>query len=242
MENTEMVNNIADPEDISPVSNLIEPERKRNWKQDLLKWILFLFAVIYVLLSYYHAPILTRVGRFLVVEHPPQKSDLIVCLAGANVERGLAVADAYQKELAPRIFIAIEELPDSYELLKEKGLEYPRGVDLLVKILMTLRVPQSAILISDGPVKSTIEEAGVIKKVVEEKGYQSILVITSPTHTRRAWLTYRKVFEKSDVRILMLSTPYSKFNPEDWWKKRRYVRAVILEYQKLIFYLLRYFL
>ena len=238
----ENVKNKTDPENGPPAVKPLEPERKRNWKQDIIKGILFLLAVIYILLSYWHAPILTRVGRFLILEHPPLKSDLIVCLAGANIERGLAGADAYQRELAPHIFIAVEEPPDSYELLKGKGLDYPRNVDLQVKLLTGLGVPQSAILISDRPVNSTIEEAAVIREVVVEKGYKSIIVITSPTHTRRAWLTFRKVFEKNDVRILMLSTPYSKFNPEDWWKKRRYVRAVIIEYQKLIFYFLRYFL
>jgi hypothetical protein len=33
-----------------------------------------------------------------------------------------------------------------------------------------------------------------------------------------------------------MPTPYSKFRPEDWWKTRGYVREVIMEYQKLIYY------
>ena len=39
-----------------------------------------------------------------------------------------------------------------------------------------------------------------------------------------------------DFRITVVPTPYSKFRAEDWWKKRRYVREVIIEYQKLIYY------
>ena len=240
--NGEKGDNIMDQEKAPSATRPMEPERKKSWKQDAFKWLMFLLVILYVLLTYYHAPILTRVGRFLIVTHPPQKSDLIVCLAGANIERGLAAADAYQKDLAPRIFTAMEEPPDSFELLKEKGIEYPRSVDLQVRLLTELGVPQSAILISDRPAKSTIEEAEMLKEVAVEKGYTSILVITSPTHTRRALLTYKKVFEKIDVRILMYASSYSKFNPEDWWKQRRYVRAVIIEYQKLLFYFLRYYL
>lgn len=227
-------------EESSPGMEPIEPEKKKITKYYLLKWIIFLFFIIYLLISYYYAPILTHFGRYLVLAHPPQKSDLIVCLAGGNIERGIATADAYKDGLAPWIFIAREELPDSYEILMERGISYPKSVDLLVMLLKGLGVPESAVLISDSQAKSTLDEAQLVRKEVERRGFKSIIILTSPTHTRRAWLTYKKVFEDSDVRILALPSKYSKFRPEDWWKERRYVREVIIEYQKLIFYVLKY--
>jgi uncharacterized SAM-binding protein YcdF (DUF218 family) len=221
-------------------SKPIEPERKRMGKAWVLKWLFFLLAIFYVLLSYYRVPILTGLGRYLIVEHPPQKSDLIVGLAGGNVDRGLAVADAYGKGLAPRIFVAREDPPDGYALLKERGVNYPESVDLMRIILEGLGIPRSAFLTSDRQAKSTFEEANLVKDVVMKSGYSSIIVITTPYHSRRAWLTFRKVFEENDVRLLMLPSPYSDFNPADWWKKRRYLREVIIEYQKLIYYTLKY--
>lgn len=218
----------------------VEPERKKLGRAGLLKWLFFLLALLYVLFSYYHTPILTLLGRYLIVEHPPQKSDLIVCLAGGNVERGLAVADAYQKGLAPRIFMAREVPPDGFALLKERGVGYPENVDLMVNLLEGLGIPQSAFLTSDRPSKSTFEEATLVRELVKKSNYNSLIIITTPYHCRRAWLTFRKVFEKSDVRILMLPSSYSDFKPADWWKKRRYVREVIIEYQKLIYYRLKY--
>ena len=228
-------------EDSSTGMEPIEPEGRKITKQHLFKWLFFLFFVIYILLSYYHAPILERLGGYLILEHPPEKSDLIVCLAGGNIERGLATADAYKDGLAPHIFIAREELPDGFELLKEEGVNYPESADLLVMLLKSLGIPESAILISDVYVKSTLEEAEIVKKEVDERGFNSLIILTSPTHSRRAWLTYKKVFENNDVRILVLPSKYSQFKPEDWWKRRRYVKDVIIEYQKLIFYALKYF-
>ena len=218
-----------------------DPEGKRIKKHQFFKWLFFLFFVIYLLISYYHAPILTRMGRYLILEHPAEKSDLIVCLSGGNIERGLATADAYRRGLAPKIFIAREELPDGYELLVEKGIRYPETIDLMLSLLKDLGVPESAIIRNDTQVGSTIAEAQLVKKIMEQKGYKSLIIITSPYHSRRAWLTYRKVFEGSAVRILALPSKYSLFKPEDWWKKRRYVKKVVVEYQKLIFYTLRYF-
>jgi len=231
-----------DPENTFPDMEPIEPESKKIKRQDLLKWAFFLLAVIYILVSYYHAPILMQVGRYLVVEHPPQKSDLIVCLAGANIERGLAAAEAYEKGFAPHIFISKEEPLDGYELVKERGVNYPENTDLLIMLLEGLRVPRPAIFISDGVVKNTWEEAMAIREFVQRKGLRSLMVITSPIHSRRAWLTYRKVFKDLDVRILMIPSKYSGFKPEKWWGKRRYVRDVIIEYEKLIFYTFKYFL
>lgn len=227
-------------EDAFQDSKPIEPERKKMGRVGLLKWLFFLLALLYVLFSYYHAPILMHLGRYLVVEHPPQKSDLIVCMAGGNVDRGLAVADAYQKGLAPRIFMAREEPPDGYELLKERGVEYPESVDLMIKLLEGQGIPRSAFLTSDRPTKSTFEEAVLVKELVMNSDYNSLIIITTPYHCRRTWLTFRKVFEESDVRMLMLPSPYSDFKPADWWKKRRYLREVIIEYQKLIYYTLKF--
>lgn len=227
-------------EDTFQDSKPIEPERKGMGKAWQLKWLFFLLAIFYVIFSYYHVPILTGLGSYLIVEHPPEKSDLIVCLAGGNVDRGLAVADAYGKGLAPRIFMAREEPPDGYKLLKERGVNYPESVDLMRKLLEGLGIPRSAFFTDDRPSKSTYEEAKLVKDVVMERGYSSLIVITTPYHSRRAWLTFRKVFEENEVRLLMLPSPYSDFRATDWWKKRRYLRDVIVEYQKLIYYKMKY--
>lgn len=227
-------------EDTFPNGRPIEPEGRKIRRPSLLKWLFFLLAIIYILVSYYHAPILTRLGRYLIVEHPAQKSDLIVCLAGGIVDRGLAVAEAYQKGLAPRIFMSREEPPDGYVWLREKGVNYPENVDLMIMLLEGLGIPKSALLVSDRPAESTLEEAEIVKDVVEKGNYKSLLLITSPIHSRRAWLAFRKVFEKKDVRILVVPSPYSEFNPEDWWKKRRYQKRVIIEYEKLIYYTVKY--
>jgi uncharacterized SAM-binding protein YcdF (DUF218 family) len=227
-------------EDKVPDARPIEPEGRKGGKPSLFKWLFFVVVVIYILLVYYHAPLLMFLGRYLVVTHEPEKSDLIVCLAGGNIERGLSAADAFKRGLAPRIFVGREELPDGYEVLKERGLNYPQTVDLMIMILTGLGVPRTAILVSDHPVKSTVDEAKAVRDIVKEKGYRSIIIITSPIHSRRAWLTFRKFLEDEGIRIFLLPASYSKFRPEEWWKERRFVREVIIEYEKLIYYTLKY--
>lgn len=228
-------------EDVFQDSKPIEPERKKLGKPSLLKWLFFLFALIYILLSYYHAPMLTGLGRYLIVRHTPQNSDLIVCLAGENVDRGLAVADAYERGLAKRIFMVREDPPDGFAMLEQRGVKYPENVDLMMMLLEGLGVPQSAFYTSDGCAASTFEEALLVRGFVDKGGYSSLIVITSPVHSRRAWLAFRKVFDDKDVRISMLPSSYSNFKPEAWWKDRKYLKEVIIEYEKLMYYTFKYF-
>jgi uncharacterized SAM-binding protein YcdF (DUF218 family) len=219
-----------------PEAKPIEPESAPSTRLSLFRWVFFIVVLIPILLSYFHGPILTQLGKYLVVQHPLAKSDLIVCLAGDDVERGLASADLYVKGLAPRIFIAREPIPEGLETLKKKGIAYPESRDLVMMILRGLGVPESAVITSDQPVDSTFEEAEKVGDLVKSKKYRSLILVTSPPHSRRAWLTFRKAIADKEFRITVVPTPYSKFRAEDWWKTRRYVREVILEYQKLIYY------
>jgi len=206
----------------------------------ILKWLVFLFIIIYFLVLFFHVPLLTGLGRHLVIEHTPEKSDLVVCMAGSNIERGLATADAYKEGLSSNIYISKEKLPDGYELLEEKGIDYPEEGELLERLLLDLGVPGSAIIRSNLEADNSWDEARLIRDEVEKRGFKSIIIITSPTHSRRCWLTFRKVFEGTDVRVLSLPSKYSKFNVEAWWKDRSYLRDVLIEYEKLLYYRLKY--
>ncbi len=219
----------------------IEPEGKKFKRPSIFKWVLFLVFIAYVLISYYHAPILTRLGRYLVVEHPITKADLIVCLMGKPVERGLAAADVYKKGLASYIFVGREKLPDGSSVLVKKGVHYPEERDLLIMMLKGLGVPGSACITGDSFIEGTIGEAKVAREIARKRGFRSLIIVTSPTHARRAWLTYRKVFEKDGTKIMLMPSHYSNFKAEDWWKTPEYVKEMVIEYQKLLYYTVKYF-
>lgn len=207
----------------------------------VLRRIAFAVVLLYVLIAVFHVRILTSLGRFLVVEQTPSKSDLIVCLAGGNIERGLGAAELYRKGFAPRIFISPEEPPDGLDLLREKGIEYPQTIDLFITLLQKLDVPRSAILKGDGFSGSTIAEARMVGDLMMRENYHSLILVTSPSHSRRAYLTFKKVLEDQKIRVQVFPTPYSNFRAEEWWRHRKYMREVILEYQKLVYYYLKEF-
>ena len=101
-------------------------------------------------------------------------------------------------------------------------------------------IPEKMILSSEDRVGSTISEARLVRKLVLDRGFKSLIVITTLTHSRRAWLTFKKVFKDYDIRIISLPSHYQLYNPKDWWTKRKYTKALIIEYQKLVYYKIAY--
>lgn len=212
-------------------SGPIEPKSKPAY----FKWLLFLLFVAYLLLTYYHASILTGLGRYLIVDHQLRKADLIVPLGGRPVERILAAADIYGKGLAERILIPRASPPDGYAALAERGVKYPAPVEVGLEILTGLAVPASACIKGDKEVKNTLDEAKMVKAFCKDQGYTSLIVVTSPYHTRRAWTVYRKVFNGEEVRIMIKPSSFSGFKSDSWWKKGRYTEEVVIEYLKLLY-------
>jgi uncharacterized SAM-binding protein YcdF (DUF218 family) len=222
-----------------PRTGPIEPDGSKVSRTNVIKWLPILIILIYFGLSYFRIPVLTAIGRYLVVSYPPEKSDLIVCLGGNNVERGLATADVYKMGLAPKIYIVREELPDGYRELKQRGIQYPESIDLMVMILQGLGVPEQAVIKGEVQSRSTWEEAELVKALAERMNYRSIILITSPAHTRRTYLTFRKIMGEKESRLFIVPSAYSEFKPDTWWQSRRHAREVLLEYQKLLHYALK---
>ena len=223
-----------------PGRDISAKQRKRSLRRTLFRGGLLFLAAFCALIWFFRVPILTSVGNYLVVSRPLQKADLIVCLMGVPVPRGLEVADLYKDGVAPFIFVGREEPPEGAEVLKARGAHYPEPRELLITMLCELGIPESAILTTDKIMSSTISEARVIREVALERGFRSLLIVTSPSHTRRAWRTFRKVFGKDRITLGIVPTPYALFRPDDWWKKRTCAKEVVIEYQKLLFYILRY--
>jgi uncharacterized SAM-binding protein YcdF (DUF218 family) len=126
------------------------------------------------------------------------------------------------------------------DYLEKNVTNYPTSFDLFELVMKGFDIPDKVILTSEKRVDSTMDEARLVRKVILDRGYKSVIIITSRIHSRRAWLTFKKVLQNDKVEIISLPSRYQLFNPEDWWKKRKYAREVIIEYEKLLYYRFAY--
>lgn len=180
---------------------------------------------------------------WLVVSRPLPRADVLVVLAGAAdyAERIDATARLYRQSVAPRVLLTDDGLQTGWFPDEQRN---PFFVDLARRRLLASGVPADAIEVVPGKVSGTHSEATLLSAVARERGLDSLLVVTSACHSRRAIGTFESVFETAGVRTRLGVHPA----PDDkgdfpgalWWLTARGWRQVAGEYLKLAYYLARY--
>lgn len=220
----------------SPPPGPIEPGGGKRRFPGGLKWILFLVLVLYLLLAYYQGPILKAMGAFLVEEHPLPEAELLVCVGELSPERALAAAELFEQGRTPRILVPRTPPPVGFEALKRRGISAPEPHERFLDLLGRLGVPEKAVLTTKQEVASTLEAAKRVREICRRNGIGSVLLLTSPYHTRRAWTIYRHVFRKERVRLGIVARSFSRVPSKNWWTDPALAENVLTEYLKLIYH------
>jgi uncharacterized SAM-binding protein YcdF (DUF218 family) len=93
----------------------------------------------------------------------------------------------------------------------------------------------------DGYNESTTDEAQKLQRYLQAQGMKRLLIVTSNFHTRRTRLLFHRALRGTGIQVLVQAAPPNfMFNPHDWWTRRRDSKTLLWEYQKLLFYALRY--
>jgi uncharacterized SAM-binding protein YcdF (DUF218 family) len=177
-------------------------------------------------------------GRFLVADDPLEKADLILVFAGARVERWLEAAELYKEGWAPRIVLSPGPVEPIEQQLAARGVVYPREGDLARQALIDYGIPADAVTVLPGGVDNTAHEAAVVARTLSGTGRARLIIVTSPYHTRRAGVAFRRALAGAHVAVIVRATRFSKSDPSRWWRRREDVRYVLNELPKLLAYAL----
>jgi uncharacterized SAM-binding protein YcdF (DUF218 family) len=181
-------------------------------------------------------PLLTALGGFLIVRDTPRPADAIVVLSGSVPDRILAAVDLYQAQLAPRIVLTREAPLPGLAALRAKGANLEEHHEQNARIAQQLGVPATALWVMDTPTTSTIAEAAALIDYLRAQQIRSILLVTSPAHARRAAMIFRHL-AGDRLAIAVCPSRYDPFAADTWWHNRAFVRRVVIEYGKLLNYL-----
>ncbi len=197
--------------------------------------ILFLSVIIvFVFLSLYHA------GTWLIRHDKIEKSDAILVLSGSLADRVLQAADLYHQGYAPHIYI-VENDQSAYKLLQKHGVRITSGIKEYRNALEQLGVPPGSITIIACGAKSTAMEAQAMRSYIQKNSnIRKLIIVSSPDHTRRASIIFRKAFRhgKLPTKIFMSPSVYSSYTGKHWFKDREDIQIVINEYLKLFSFLI----
>lgn len=174
-------------------------------------------------------------GTWLIKKDNPVRADALVILMGSIPDRILEAADLYKAGLADRVVI-VEESMGAYRELETRGAHIISNTQQCRNAAIALGIPSENIIVLPGDARSTQQEAIKVREYMKARpGIDTILLVTSSNHTRRASMLFEKAFNKSGMQIVVYSCPskYSNFNGKGWWKQKENIQVVLFEYIKI---------
>jgi uncharacterized SAM-binding protein YcdF (DUF218 family) len=184
----------------------------------------------FVLVSVFIVSLLAflQAGHFVASSpQQPIKANLVVALGGDNGDRIKKVAELFNESLAPIVLLTgIEGGPTetrSYYLNWRARFLIDRGV------------PENTLLF-DAASGNSWEEAVNTLRLMQERGWLTVLVISDPPHLRRLAWVWGKVFDGSGKEYRLIAARSNGWDPDRWWQNDKSAHFVITELIKLAYY------
>jgi len=234
---------------IEKMSDLIEKkiEEKRldteeKWKENLLVFYrksrkkVFKFATICILLYIFlfKTSFIWLVASPLKISQPPHNANAIVVFGGGVGETG-----SPGKSTIERARYAVELFKKGYAdyVIFSSGYTYKYNDAENMKLFaVSMGVPEKNIILEDKS-SSTYENVMFSKNILDKKGWNSILLVSSPYNMRRASLIFRKYGNR--LKIFYLPVKENQFFDRTEGVKLEQINAIFHEYAGIIYYWLR---
>lgn len=180
-------------------------------------------------------------AQFLVVRVPVANADAIVVMSGSGTyrERAQHAAALFRAGRAPRVVLTNDYLQSNWSQAEQRNpYYYERSRDELLRA----GVPDDKIAVIMVPIRSTHDEAVLLKGYADANHLSSLLIVTSAYHSRRVFWTFRRVFAGSGKLIGIDPAEPRIESPAaaTWWLHRLGWEMVPKEYAKILVYWLRY--
>ena len=177
-------------------------------------------------------PALRAAGQALVADDHVAQADVVVISVGADGAGVLEAADLVQAGVAQRVAVFADP-PDPMvdrEFLR-RGVPYEDAAARSIRQLGALgiadieRIPR--------PVAGTEDEARLLPAWCEQKGFRSVVVVTTADHSRRLRRLLGRSLKGRATRVTVRPARYSPFDPARWWETREGIRTQVIETEKL---------
>ena len=179
-----------------------------------------------------------RLGTFFWRNDTLAHADVIHVLAGSRMERPLEAAMLYREGYSP-LLLFTQEAPDPAEsyLLKE-GVPPVSGAEYARRQLLRFGIPASAILVPPDAHDNTAQEATTLRRLAVQRGWRTIILVTSGYHTRRSGYAFARALRGTNITLIVRASRFDVSQPARWWRSRSDVHWILSEGPKMAAYLL----
>ncbi len=181
-----------------------------------------------------------KAGTWLVKSDQPEHADAMLMLMGTISDRVLQIADLYHGNMAGEVWI-VEVGTGAMRTLEERGARILSNTEQVHSALISLGIPADSIVVLPGGATSTRMEAEIVRDYLATRtDTDTLLVVSSSHHTRRAYQIFRAAFKGAGQQVVVRCSPspYTTFNAQRWWRSRDDIQDVVLEYMKLVNFML----
>lgn len=170
-------------------------------------------------------------GRWLVREDALAPADEIVVLSGSMPVRAEEAARIFRMGYANAVWVSQPDSPR--QELESEGIHYEGEEDFNRAVLLHDGVPAADIHILPQPIVNTEDEIREISGWMRRDGRTSVLIVTSPQHTRRVRALWKKL-AGNDQRLIVRGAPQDPFDAAHWWRNTHDALAVVREFLGLL--------
>jgi hypothetical protein len=170
------------------------------------------------------AALVAGTGRFLVIDEP-EKSDVILVLAGETYNRPMLALDLLERGYAPRIVMDVPAAERIYQWT---------APDLAQRWVQGLPQANS---ISICPIHglSTRDESHEAENCMARAGgVHKVLIVTSDFHTRRARSVFQHEIPGLEFNMAAAHNP-AEFGVL-WWRQREWAKTNLYEWMRLMWW------
>lgn len=203
----------------------------RFYKHRRIHWTRRLRVLLVGYLLIFHTPLVWFAGYQLAVRHDPRVVDAIVVFSGDG--ESSYINQSYQR----RTIDAIRYYKLGYAplIILSSGKDQTFSeVEIIQSLLINRGVPAHAIKILRKYPRSTFENVELVKDVLTERGARSILLITSPYHSRRALWVWRRAMPGLVVLApVVVDTPKQGIQ---WSASLGQIKVICYEYLAITYY------
>jgi uncharacterized SAM-binding protein YcdF (DUF218 family) len=179
-----------------------------------------------------------RISLALVATDPlPRHADAGVVLNGSMIGQRTRLAGAMtllQQQKLDQLLVSIPDFSNwdqPVAPVARQYLERKYGNEAAVRVDFCETGPE---------VNSTEQEAKVLLACIRTHHWNSVAIVTSDYHTRRAGIIWRRLVRKEDpqLHIAMIAVNDPEFGSGHWWQQRLFAKTSLLESTKLVYVLL----
>ena len=159
--------------------------------------------------------VLIAIGRWLVVSDSVQQADAILVLGGHLPYRAMEAARIYHQGWASEVWLTRFQLSPEESAAAKIGAEIPQEYVYNRRILDQLGVPADCVrLLQAEP--STDGELGSAVSELTGRNLNSIIIVTSKSHTRRVKIAW-KLYAGRQYQGIVRYASDDSFAPDRWW-------------------------